>query len=454
MLTAAMVAIETSIVATSVASIVDDLGGFTEFPWLFSGYLLAQAVSVPVYGRLSDLYGRKTIMMWGLGVFTVGSLLCALSWSMAALVVFRVVQGFGAGAVQPMSQTIAGDIYTVAERARIQGYLAGVWGTAVLVGPSLGGLLSAHVSWRATFLVAIPGCLLAAWLLSRHFVEDQDFAGEVSGRRTVDYTGAILLSSGSALLILGLLEGGDSWAWRSPIGAGVLGAAVALLIVFVWVERRVPDPILPLRVLARRIVVAACLISLFRGAVAIGLTGYVPTFIQEVLGTGPARAGFALAALSVGWPIASALAGRLYMRHGFRAAVLVGAVTTVVGAVLASRLTVHSELWHVIGACLVIGTGMGLIGGPTLIAAQSSVGWAERGVVTSTSAFAVSIGSAVGVAVFGAVVNARLGMVDAPEPGDLADAVHLVFVVMLGAAIVMTVAGTVLPGGRTDRTPA
>src|SRR6476659_11244477 len=204
MLSTSLVALDSTIVATAVPSIVSDLGGFSQFPWLFSVYLLAQAVSVPVYGKLADLFGRKPIMLFGIGLFLLGSVLCGFAWNMTALIVFRALQGLGAGAVQPMSITIAGDIYTLAERAKAQGYLASVWAISAVVGPTLGGVFSEWLTWRWLFIINIPLCLLAGWMLARRFREKVHRVAH-----HIDYLGSVTLTSGATLLILGLLEGGQ-----------------------------------------------------------------------------------------------------------------------------------------------------------------------------------------------------------------------------------------------------
>ncbi len=172
MLSVALVAIDATILATAVPAVVDDLGGFTSFPWLFSIYLLAQAVSVPIYGKVADLYGRKPVMLLGIGLFVVGSLLCGIAWSMPALIFFRLVQGLGAGAVQPMGMTIVGDIYSLAERAKVQGYIASVWAMASVIGPTLGGVFADYLSWRWIFFVNLPLGLAAGWVLWRRFDEN------------------------------------------------------------------------------------------------------------------------------------------------------------------------------------------------------------------------------------------------------------------------------------------
>ncbi|CAG7592635.1 MDR family MFS transporter [Rhodococcus opacus] len=440
MLTTSLVALDATIISTAVFTIVGDLGGFSQFPWLFSIYLLTQAVSVPIYGKLADIFGRRPVMLLGIALFGVGSVLCGIAWSMPALIAFRAVQGLGAGAVQPMSMTIAGDIYTLAERAKAQGYLASVWGMSAVIGPTLGGVFSEYLSWRWIFFVNIPLCLLAAVMLIRNFDEKR-----ARTQRSIDYAGAGILAVGATLLILGLLEGGQAWAWSSPISLGIFAAGVVFLIVFVLVERRAAEPVLPLWVFTRRVLAASSLVSLLVGAIVLGLTTYVPTFTQGVLGTGALVAGFALATLTIGWPIAASQSGRVYLRFGFRVTATAGSLLVVAGTALTLSLSIDSAVWQVAICCFVIGGGMGLVASPTLIAAQSSVDWSERGVVTSTNMFARSIGSAVGVALFGALVNARLGGADNPAPADLAGALHLVFVAALGAAVVLVVAAAAMP---------
>ena len=445
MLSTSLVALDSTIVATAVPSIVKDLGGFSEFPWLFSVYLLAQAVSVPIYGKLADVVGRKPIMLFGIGLFLLGSIMCSVAWSMVVLIAFRALQGLGAGAVQPMSVTIAGDIYTLAERAKAQGYLASVWGISAVVGPTLGGVFSQYLTWRWLFIINIPLCLLAGWMLSSRFHET---VRRVSHR--IDYLGSVTLTSGATLLILGLLEGGQAWSWWSAPSVAVLGGGVLLIAVFLVVQRRAAEPVLPLWVFTRRVLTASAVIALLVGAVLLGMTTYVPTFVQTVLGTGPLVAGFALATLTIGWPISATLSGRFYLRLGFRTTALIGATLVVAGSVLTALLGSTPAVWHVAVCCFVVGLGMGLIASPTLIAAQSSVGWAERGVVTATNMFARSIGSAVGVAAFGAIANSSLGATAnaTDDPAAVAAAAHDVFLATAVLAVCMLAAAWLLPGGR------
>jgi EmrB/QacA subfamily drug resistance transporter len=455
MLATALVAIDSTIIATAVPSIVGALGGFAQFPWLFSVYLLAQAVTVPIYGKLADLFGRKPVILFGIAAFLLGSIVCGIAWSMPVLIAFRAVQGLGAGAIQPMSMTIVGDIYTVEERARVQGYIASVWGLSAVVGPTLGGVFSEYVSWRWIFYVNVPICLLAAWMINRRFHENV-----TRGKPRIDYRGATLVTGGMTLLVLGLLEGGQAWSWTAPISIVVLCAGAAMLAAFGYVESRAAEPVMPLWVLHRRLLVTANLIAFGVGAILIGLSSYVPTFVQDVLGTGPLIAGFALAALTLGWPLSASQSGKLYLRVGVRPCALLGSAFIVVGTALLLLVGDRSSVLQVAATCFVIGLGMGLVAAPTLIAAQSSVEWRERGVVTGANMFFRSLGSAIGVAIFGAVANGTLGSaasgsrVRPAELPRLDTAVHHVFVAIVVVAVVMVVMVLLMPQRRFDRTDA
>ncbi|MFF1828589.1 MFS transporter [Paenarthrobacter sp. NPDC058040] len=444
MLATGLVAIDSTIVATAVPSIVGDIGGFSSFPWLFSGYLLAQAVSVPVYAKLSDVLGRKPIILSGIALFLLGSILCGLAWSMPALIAFRVLQGLGAGAVQPVSITIAGDIYTLAERAKVQGYLASVWAISSVVGPTLGGVFASLGIWRWIFLINIPLCLLAGWMLTRTFHENVERT-----RHRIDYLGAALLTIALSLLILGALEGGQAWAWNSPASITVFVVGAVLLAIFLLVERKAAEPVLPPWVVSRRLLATTAMIAFGIGAVMLGLTSYVPTFLEGALQTSPLLAGLALAALTLGWPISASQAGRFYLRIGFRKTALIGISITVVGTGILALTASSPNVLLVAASCFVVGLGLGLVATPTLIAAQSSVEWNERGVVTGTNLFARSIGSSIGVAVFGAVANAIYARSGGPDPQSTVAASGAVFLAVVVCAVLTVVAVIAMPGTDT-----
>jgi multidrug resistance protein len=437
MLSTALVALDQTIVSTAVPSIVHELGGFGQFPWLFSVYLLAQAATVPVNGKLADLFGRKPLMYYGIAVFLAGSVLCALAWSMPVLIAARGLQGLGAGAVQPIGMTIIGDIYTLRERAKVQGYLASVWGISSVVGPTIGGAFSQLLSWRLIFWVNIPLCLVAALMLRR-------FSERVERRRAkIDYAGAVLLTLATTMVVLGLLEGGQAWAWGAWQTPAVFGSALVLLVAFALVERAVAEPVMPLWVFGSRVLAVTSALSFLVGGLLLGLSSYVPTLGQEVLGASAIVSGFALAALTLGWPVAAAVSGRLYLTVGFRATGLLGVSLAVVGAAVLAVMDPAGSLWHVAAGCVLIGFGMGWIAAPALVVAQSSVAWGQRGVATATNMFSRSVGSAVGVAVFGAMVNAVVG--SHPTAPLLATGVHRVFVGILVLALTMGVLELFMP---------
>jgi len=414
MLCSGLIALDSTIIATAVPSVVADLGGFSQFPWLFSIYLLTQAVTVPLYGKFADVLGRRPVMFFGIAAFLLGSVLCGAAWSMPVLIAARAVQGIGAGAIQPIALTMVGDMYTVEERARVQGYLASVWAISSVVGPTLGGVFAEYLDWRWIFFINLPLGALAAWMLFRNFRERVE-------RRShrIDYLGATLLTLGCSLLILGLLEGGVAWGWASAPSLAIFIGAVVLLTAFVLVERKAKEPVLPLWIFTKRTLIGGNLVAVVVGMLLMGLTSYLPTFSQGVLGTGALVAGFALAALTVGWPISASLAGRIYMRIGFRDTALIGSGAVIAGAGLTVFLAAGSSIWLAAAAAFVLGLGLGLTSSPTLIAVQSTIGWERRGVVTATNMFSRSLGSAVGVAMFGAIANATLASRFANPPAGV-----------------------------------
>ncbi|ONI78589.1 MFS transporter [Actinosynnema sp. ALI-1.44] len=415
MLATALVALDSTIIATAVPSVVADLGGFSQFPWLFSIYLLTQAVTTPLYGKFADLFGRKPVLLFGIGIFLLGSVLCGAAWSMPVLIAARAIQGIGAGAVQPISMTMLGDLYTLEERARVQGYATSVWAASSLIGPALGGVFAEYVSWRWIFFINLPIGALAVLVLMRKFNEKI-----TRSKHKIDYLGSALLTIGLSLALLGLLEGGVAWAWDSAPSLLIFAAGAASLIAFGFVERKAAEPVLPLWVFQNRTIVGGNLMSLIVGALMMGLSSYLPTFAEGVLGTGALVAGFTLAAMTIGWPIAATLSGHAYMRIGLRNTAMAGAVFAIVGSVLTTLLSPTTAVWLAGAVAFVVGVGLGLTSSPSTIAVQVSVGWERRGVATGTTMFCRSLGSAVGVAVFGAIANATLANRFANPPAEVA----------------------------------
>lgn len=403
MLAMALTAMDSTIVATAIPTIVKDLGGFSLFPWVFSIYLLTQAAMTPIYGKLADLYGRKPILIIGSIIFLAGSALSGLSWNMLALIAFRGLQGIGAGSIQPIVTTLAGDLFSIEERAKMQGYLSSVWGLSAIVGPALGGLFVQFASWRWIFYINIPigaAALIALTIFLHEKVQHKS--------HRIDYVGSALLIVSMGLMITGLLEGGVDWSWASVQSLATLGGGAVLLAVFFAMESRAKEPVLPTWVFGRRVLLAANLGSLGIGVLTIGLSSYLPTYLQGVLRQTPLAAGFALAAMSIGWPLASAFSGKLYLKVGFRNTALLGALVTVAAGLGFATLGMHSSIFEAGGLSFLTGVGLGLGSTSLVVLIQSIVQWNRRGVVTGANMFTRQLGSTLGVAVYGTLVNAAL----------------------------------------------
>jgi len=418
-----MAAIEGTIVATAVPSIVGALGGFELFSWVFTSYLLTQAVMVPIYGRLADLYGRRRLLFLGIALFLAGSVLCGLAWSMTALIAFRVVQGLGAGAVVPVSQTLLGDIYRGAERARMQGFISSVFALAALLGPVVGSLLVAHASWSMIFWVNVPLGLVAAVLLAVTLHE------RVQRREhRIDYAGAVLLALGTCVLMYALVESAD-------LGSGaiaVLGAcAVLLLAGFVLHEMRAPEPLLPVELWCNPMVSYGNVASLTSGAAMMGIAAFLPAYMQGAMGESVLAAGYALMALSAGWPVGGFLAGRIALAASYRAAVISGGIVIGLGSAMMIALDPTRGIAWAIGSAALVGLGMGLTNNTFAVAIQANVEWTQRGIATSSTVFTRIIGQSLGTAVYGGIVNMGL----APHMAGGGDLVNRIMEPSLRAAI-------------------
>ncbi|MFI8189861.1 MFS transporter [Streptomyces sp. NPDC085946] len=450
MLTMALAALDSTIVSTAVPQIVGDLGGFSVFSWLFSGYLLAVTVTLPVYGRLSDTFGRKPVLVAGAAVFLLGSLLCALAWNMAALIAFRVVQGLGGGALQGTVQTLAADLYPLKDRPRIQAKLSTVWAVSAVAGPGLGGVLAAYADWRWIFLVNLPVGAVALWLIVRHLHEPRR-APEARAR--VDWPGALAVFACGGALLTAVVQGGVAWPWLSAPSAALFGTGLALLAVVVVVERRAADPIIPGWVWRRRTIAAVNLALGALGLLMVAPTVFLPTYAQSVLGLAPVAAGFVLSVWTVSWPVSAALSQHVYRRIGFRNTAMLGIGTAALVLSAFPFLPYPGRAWQPALLMLLLGAALGLFQLPLIVGVQSTVGWEERGTTTASVLFCRQTGQTVGAALFGAVANgvlaARLGGAGdldavtraldggtAPEATRraIADAVHAVYLGAAGAA--------------------
>ncbi|MDI3316243.1 MAG: MDR family MFS transporter [Bacillota bacterium] len=405
-----LTAMDMSVVNTAIPTIVGNLGGMQLFSWLISAYLLTSATTVPIYGKLADLYGRKRVFVVATLLFLAGSALSGQAHSMEQLIAYRALQGIGAGGVQPITATIIGDIFTLEERARMQGLFSSVWGVSAIIGPAVGGFIVDALSWRWIFYINLPLGLAAVLLVARYLVEPV----QEHRRPPIDVAGPVTLSISVVALLLAL----TLLAQGAPLASGqvlpLLAAFAAGGAAFLWAERRAAEPMLPFDLFANRIVLVASLVGLLSGAAMTGMTTFVPMFVQGVqLGTA-STAGSVVAPMSVGWPLGSILCGRLVLRTGYRRMVVLGMALDLAASFLALSLGPGTPLPFTVGVMVLMGLGLGFSSTALLIGIQSSVPWGRRGVVTALNQFVRNLGSTVGVSALSLLLDARLLAVLSP----------------------------------------
>ncbi len=406
MLGVLLAALDQTIVATALPTIVSDLGGLDRLAWVTTAYALAMAISTPVYGKLGDIFGRKYLFQTAICVFVAGSALCGLAQSMTALLVFRVVQGLGAGGLMSNAQAIIGDLVPPAERGRYQGLIGSVIAFSTIIGPLLGGVITEALSWRWVFYVNVPLGAIAL-VVTTFVLRPPAYRRE---RRPLDWLGAALLSGGTAALILVTTWGGTTYPWLSAPTVILSAATVVLLGLFVWAETRAADPLIPLRLLSRNAVVrVACPLSFVGGCLMIGLGTFLPLYEQVVHGKGPTASGLLLAPMLLSLLVGSTVSGRLISRIGkYKRFPVGGTLLVTAGLVLLATLGATSPYWRLLVALVVLGLGLGTIGPVTTLAVQNAVDHRDLGVATALNAFARAIGSSFGVALLGAVFAHRL----------------------------------------------
>ena len=398
-----LAAIEGTVVGPAGPAIAGNFGGVSLISWIFTSYLLTMAVTTPIFGKVSDLYGRKPVFIYGSAVFLIGSLLCGFSQDMTQLIVFRAIQGIGAGAVIPVTFTIIGDIYSLKERGKVQGLLSSVWGISSLIGPLLGGYFVDYLSWRWIFGFNVPFGLLSIWLIHRYLDEKK-----VVRKAKIDIAGAGLFSVGMTLLLLALALGGQAYPWSSAVIIVLLVTSVVLLAAFVWTETRVEEPMVPLRLFKIRDIAVSTAANLLISALLIGLSTYLPLWIQGVRGGDATLSGLTLAPMSIGWLIGSVASGRLLIKAGSRKTALLGMFGIVIGAIGTAVMTGSTPIALLLVFTFIYGLGFGYISTLFSIIAQSSVGYGLRGASSALNTFIRTLGQTIGVAVFGTWLNASL----------------------------------------------
>lgn len=463
-----LAALEATAVGTAMPTVVADLGGVSRYSWVFSAYLLASTTTVPMFGKLADLFGRLRIITICVFLFLLGAALCGMAQTFPQLILFRAIQGIGAGGVIPVAITIVGDIYNLEERGRIQGVFSGVWAISSLVGPAAGGLITDLLSWRWVFYINLPFGIASIFMLHLFFREERP-----RSKRQLDILGTLSLTVSIAVLLLALLEGTELWGWNDPRTVGMILCAACGLLLFLWQENRAPEPMLPLELFQNRVIAVASGGGFIMGTVLFCAAAYVPMFTQGVLGGTAIDAGMTLAPMSIGWPIASTISGWFVAKRGYRPFILVGSALSTLGCILLAATEPSGGRGPVMAAMFCLGLGLGFLSTPYLLAVQNAVPRHQRGVATSSVQFFRTIGGSIAVAALGAVMNGHLASVTtrgvdpnvalnpvlrSTVPSDTVSQIveamngglHTIYMAMAGLAMVGVVIGLFFPGGAAQ----
>ncbi|CAN5691220.1 hypothetical protein BH10ACT1_BH10ACT1_02400 [soil metagenome] len=449
-----MGALDGTIVATALPTITDDLGGFSRITWVITTYALAGVASMPLYGKLGDLHGRRRMLLSAIGLFLVASLVCGAAQTLDQLLVARFLQGLGAGGLGTLSMAVLADVVPPRQLGRWMGYQGVGFAVSSVAGPLVGGLFVDHLSWRWAFFVNLPVGLVAAAILA--------VCLPAAGRRiehALDWRGSLLLVAALSCLVLVATLGGETWAWTSPQLVGLALAVPVLTWLFVRQELAAAEPVLPLELLRDRVIRASIGVNVTSGILIWCGIFFVPLFVQEVRGATPTAAGFTLMPLMFGAAIGTLVAGRAVERTGrIRSWPIIGSVLMAAGVGLLATLGQGSPVVVVGLWALVLGVGIGFVMQPSLLAAQNAAPVADLGTATSTVLVFRSLGSTVGIPIFGGILNA--GLADrAKDAAAFADAVPLIFLAAVPVALISIVIAVRLPDrplreGAADTDPA
>ncbi|MDR3614020.1 MAG: MDR family MFS transporter [Candidatus Obscuribacterales bacterium] len=408
MATMSMVAIEATIVSTAMPQIVAQLGGLNLYSWVFTSFLLTQTAMTVVFGKLADLKGRKPVMLLGIAIFLVSSILAGFAWSMPSMIIFRLLQGAGAGAVQPVALTIVADLYPGHERAKVQGYLASVWAISAVIGPLIGGLIMRELTWSYVFWINVPVGIAAALGFMAFLKEDTKLK-----QCSIDWAGACTFTIAVASLLTVLTEIGSDKTLVVVIASAIFALSATL---FVLVERKAADPMISFALWSRKAIAVANGTGVLASMALMGLTTFLPMYVQGVLHQSPIVAGLALTMMLLGWPAGATLATRLFPKHGLRRVIIAGSAVIPVGAMIFTLLTPSYSPYVAGFGSLIMGFGMGLLSVSSLILIQETVDWTQKGSVTSSALFSRNLGSMLGATIFGAMLNYGLSHVKGMAP--------------------------------------
>ncbi len=417
MLAMLVAAMDSSVVSTAIPTIAGELGRFSLYPWLIAGYLLTSTTTVPLWGRLADIHGRRRVLLAGLALFVVSSLLCAAAPDMAWLVAFRALQGMGAGCVLPVALTTVGDLFPIAQRARLQGLFSSVWAVAALAGPTLGAVFVTTIGWRWIFWINLP--IVAATMVMLWAHHDAPLPGE---RGRLDYIGALTLTVGIGMVLLAL----DGSGGRTQ-NLALLGFGLVALALFGLAQRRTTHPTIPFALIRHPVIGPATAAAFLAGIVMFAINAFVPLYVQGVLQRSSFEAGATVSVASLGWTGAAIVSGRLLLRVGYPRLVVTGALSMLSGSTLLLVHPTAAGVGWVGAAAFLIGLGMGQMQTPLLIVIQSVVDWHTRGAATALNQFSRTIGGAIGVSLLGALLSARAGAAAAAQsvsPGAIANPLH------------------------------
>lgn len=402
MLAMFLAAVEGTVVTTAVPTIIKDLNGFGLVSWIFSSYLLTSAITTPIYGKLSDLYGRKNVLTIGIAIFLLGSILCGLSQNIYSLVIFRALQGIGAGSIFTITYTIVGDVFSISERAKVQGWLSTVWGISSLIGPFLGGFLIDTLSWHWIFFINIPFGIISIVLIQKNLIENFQ-----KKKIKIDYFGSAILTAAIVFLLCGFLTEGNGKSRSTILSAVYVILALVFFTFFYFVERSAEEPIIPFEIFTKFNIIAN-VISFLESASLIAMDVYMPLYIQNVLGFGATISGLCMSPMSFTWLLSSIFLAKCIIKYREKYIILICSIIVLLGSVLLLDMGISSSLFSVILCVAILGFGFGGNFTTLTIVVQSSVGYYMRGAATASNSLLRNLGQTVGISIFGSIFNLNI----------------------------------------------